>query len=111
MGSHRTLLHQKVENDVQGQGLANYDSQAKSNPLPAYLWPVSKNWFLCLKIVGKKIERKISHTTQKLYEVQIPRKFYHNTAGLTDLGIANGWFYITEAEVISCDRDPMASKA
>ena len=32
-------------------------------------------------------------------------------AGLTDLGIADGWFYITEAEVISCDRDPMASKA
>ena len=26
-------------------------------------------------------------------------------AGLTDLGIADGWFYITEAEVISCDRE------
>ena len=43
---------------AQSQGLANDDSQAKSNPLPAYLWPVSKDWFLCLKTVGKKSKEK-----------------------------------------------------
>lgn len=43
---------------AQNQGLANDDSQAKSNPVPAYLWPVSKDWCLCLKIVGKKSKEK-----------------------------------------------------
>lgn len=45
-----------------------------------------------------------------LYEIQIPRKFYCNTANLTHLGSVYGCYDITKAEVISYDRDRMASK-
>lgn len=100
-----------VEHNILSQGLANYGPQAKSHLHPAIVWPwpVRQDWFLHVKMVGKKKKRRF-HNMWKLHKIQIPIKFYGNTANLIYFGIAYGCFYITTAELISCDRDHMASK-